>query len=84
MVFLSSLSPLYYVAHFPAHKQGHPRDRFGGISVRKTCNRLKFSVREMSSRAFLIQCLLMSFVFGEIKMTLLGTKIGQLGLSERQ
>ena len=33
--------------------QGHPTDRFGGISVRKTCNRLKFSVREMSSRAFL-------------------------------
>ena len=29
--------------------QGHPTDRFGGISVRKTCNRLKFSVREMSS-----------------------------------
>ena len=35
--------------------QGHPTDRFGGISVRKTCNRLKFSVREMSSRAFLIK-----------------------------
>ena len=30
--------------------QGHPTDRFGeGISVRKTCTRLKFSVREMSS-----------------------------------
>ena len=35
--------------------QGHPTDRFGGISVRETCNRLKFSVREMSSRAFLIK-----------------------------
>ena len=33
------------------------RDRFGGISVRKTCNRLKFSVREMSSRVFLINAL---------------------------
>ena len=42
--------------------QGHPTDRFGGISVQKTCNRLKFSVREMSSRAFLIN-------FGEIKVT---------------
>ena len=27
--------------------QGHPTERLGGISVRKTCNRLKFSVREM-------------------------------------
>ena len=27
--------------------QGHPTDRFGGISVRKTCNRLELSVREM-------------------------------------
>ena len=36
-------------------KKGHPTDRFGGISVRKTCNRLKFSVRELSSRAFLIK-----------------------------
>ena len=35
--------------------QGHPADCFGRISVRKTCNRLKFSVREMSSRAFLIK-----------------------------
>ena len=34
--------------------QGQPTDRFGGISVRKTRNRLTFSVREMSSRAFLI------------------------------
>ena len=33
---------------------GHPTDRFGAISVRKTCNHLKFSVREISSRAFLI------------------------------
>ena len=38
-----------------AIKQGHPTDCFGRISVRKTCNRLKFSVREMSSRAFLIK-----------------------------
>ena len=35
--------------------QGHPTDCFGRISVRKTCNRLKFSVREMSSRAVLIK-----------------------------
>ena len=43
--------------------QGHPTDCFGRISVRKTCNRLKFSVREMSSRTFLIkinECLLFS------------------------
>ena len=33
--------------------QGHPTDYFGRISVRKTSNRLKLSVREMSSRAFL-------------------------------
>ena len=39
----------------PAVRQGHPTDRFGRISVRKTCNRLKFSVREMSCRAFLIK-----------------------------
>ena len=44
------------------HK-GHPTDCFGRISVRKTSNRLKFSVWEMSSRAFLIKinsCLLFS------------------------
>ena len=35
--------------------QGHPTDYFGRISVRKTCNRLKLSVREMSSRAFLVK-----------------------------
>ena len=35
--------------------QGHPTDCFCRIYVRKTCNRLKFSVREMSSRAFLIK-----------------------------
>ena len=35
--------------------QGHSTDCFGRISVRKTCNRLTFSVREMSSRAFLIK-----------------------------
>ena len=35
--------------------KGHPTDCFGRISVRKTSNRLKFSVWEMSSRAFLIK-----------------------------
>ena len=60
--------------------QGHPTDRFGGISVRKTCNRLKFSVREMSSRAFLIN----AFCFRRDKNHVLDTKIGQLGFSERQ
>ena len=55
-------------------------DRFGGISVRKTCNRLKFSVKEMSSRAFLIN----AFCFLRDKNDILGTKIGQLGFSERQ
>ena len=35
--------------------QGHPTDCFGRISVRKTCNRVKFSVTEMSSGAFLIK-----------------------------
>ena len=59
--------------------QGHPTDRFGGISVRKTCNRFKFSVREMSSRAFLIN----AFCFRRDKNVVLGTKIGQLGFSER-
>ena len=52
--------------------QGHPTDHFGGISVRKTCNRLKFSVREMSSRAFLIN----AFCFRRDDVS--GTKIGQL------
>ena len=61
--------------------QGHPAtDRFGGISVQKTCNRLKFSVREMSSRAFLIN----AFCFRRDKNDGLGTKIDQLGFSERQ
>ena len=60
--------------------QGHPMDRFGGISVRKTCNLLKFSGREMSSRAFLIN----AFCFWRDKNDVLGTKIGQLGFSERQ
>ena len=50
--------------------QGHPMDRFGGISVR----------REMSSRAFLIN----AFCFRRDKNDVLGTKIGQLGFSERQ
>ena len=52
--------------------QGHPMDRFSGISVRKTCNCLKFSVREMSSRAFLIN----AFCFRRDKNDVLGTKIG--------
>ena len=55
-------------------------DRFGEISVRKTCNRLKFSAREMTSRAFLIN----AFCFRRDKNDVLGTKIGQLGFSERQ
>ena len=49
----------------PNTAQGHPTDRFGGTSVRKTCNRLKFSVREISSRAFLIN----AFCFRRDKMT---------------
>ena len=53
------------------HSQQHPTDRFGGISVQKTCNRLKFSVREMSSRAFLID----AFCFRRDKNDVLGTKI---------
>ena len=75
------------IAHFflssytkPVDKQGHPTDRFGGISVRKTCNRLKFSVREMSSRVLLIN----AFCFQRDKNDVLGTKIGQVGFSERQ
>ena len=60
--------------------QGHPTDRFGGISVRKTSNRLKFLVREISSRAFLINF----FCFRRDKNAVLGTKIGQLEFSERQ
>ena len=55
-------------------------DRFGGTSVRKTCNCLKFLVREMSSRAFLIN----AFCFRRDKNDVVGTKIGQLGFSERQ
>ena len=69
-----------YFIPFPSISQGHPTDRFGGISVRKTCNRLKFSVREMLSRAFLIN----AFCFRRDKNDVLGTKIGQLGFSERQ
>ena len=45
-------------------------DRFGGISVG----------REMLSRAFLIN----AFCFRRDKNDVLGTKIGQLGFSERQ
>ena len=55
-----------------ATTQEHPTDRFGGISVRKTCNRLKFSVREMSFRAFLIN----AFCFRRDKNDVSGTKIG--------
>ena len=69
--------------HFTVSKhQGNPTDRFGGIiSVRKTCNRLKFSVREMSPRAFLIN----AFCIRRDKNDVLATKIGrQLGFSERQ
>ena len=62
---ISSVLPIYTT-------QGHPTDRFGGISVRKTCNRLKFSVREIL------------FSAGRDKNDVLGTKIGQLGFSERQ
>ena len=61
-------------------RQGHLTDCFGRISVRKTCNRLKFSVREMSSRAFSIN----AFCFRRDENDVLGTKIGQLGFSERQ
>ena len=61
-------------------RQGHPTDRFGGISVRKTYNRLKFLVKGMSSRAFLIN----AFCFRRDKNDVLGTKIGQLGFSETQ
>ena len=43
--------------------QGHPTDRFGGISVRKAYNRLRYSVRHLNMRK------LMPFVFGEIKMS---------------
>ena len=50
VVFLRELSN-----NVLSNYQGHPTDCFGRISVRKTCNRLKFSVREMSSRAFLIK-----------------------------
>ena len=52
-------------------------DCFGGISVQKTCNRLKFSFREMSSRTFLIN----AFCFWRDKNDILGTKIGQLWFS---
>ena len=54
--------------------QGDPTDCFGGISVRKTCNRLIFSVREMSYPAFLINV----FCFRRDKNDVLGTKVGQL------
>ena len=59
--------------------QGNPTDCFSGISVLKTCNHLKFSVREMSSQAFLIN----AFCFRRDKNDVLGTEIGQLGFSER-
>ena len=76
--FLFSFYCLFYFVLFIC--QGYPTDRFGGMSVRKTCNRLKFSVREMSSRAFLIN----AFCFRRDKNDVLGTKIGQLGFSERE
>ena len=57
-----------------AIQQGHSTDNFGGIG------RLKFSVREMSSRAFLIN----AFCFGRDKNDIFSRKIGQLGFSERQ
>ena len=60
--------------------QGHPTDGFSRISVRKTCNRLRFSVKEMSSRAFLIN----AFCFRRDNNDVVGTKIGQLGFSKRQ
>ena len=50
--------------------QGQPTDRFGGISVRKTCNRFKFSVREMPARAFLVN----AFCFRRDKNDVLSTK----------
>ena len=48
-------APFIWRKVVPGKRQGHPTDCFGRISVRKTCNRLKFSVREMSSRASLIK-----------------------------
>ena len=77
MIYLTFISRPF---NTPLKIQGHPTDCFGGISVRKTCNRLKFSVREMSSRAFLIN----AFCFRRDKNDVLGTKNGQLGFSERQ
>ena len=35
-----------------SYGEGHPTDRFGGISVQKAYNRLTYSVREISSRTF--------------------------------
>ena len=67
------------VKHRVKH-QVHPTDRFGGIYVRKTCNCLKISVSEMSSRTFLIN----AFCFRRDKNDVLGTEIGRLGFSERQ
>ena len=66
--------------HTKEVSQEHPTGHFGGISVRKTCNRLKFSVRGMSSQAFLIN----AFCFRRDKNDILSTKIDQLGFSERQ
>ena len=56
--------------HHETCHQPQARDRFSGISFRKTCNHYKFSVREMS--------------FRRDKNGVLGTNIGQLGFSERQ
>ena len=78
MLSASAFNSYAVIWSFPG--QGHPTDRFGGMSVRKTCNRLKFSVMEMSSRAFLIN----AFCFQRDKNDVLGTKIDQLGFSVRQ
>ena len=64
----------------PIFDQGHPRIVSVEYLFRKTCNRLKFSFRGMSSQAFLIN----AFCFRRDKNDVFGTKIGQLTFSERQ
>ena len=39
--------PSIYTASNVDKNQGHPTDCFGRISIRKTCNRLKFSVGDL-------------------------------------
>ena len=61
--------------------QGHPSDRFGGISVRKVCNRLsvmkKLEFALVKCHLELSQCVkLTPVVFGELV-----TKKGQLEFS---